>query len=220
MAKIARAHKKSLVVNVAPVSNEPAGESVELIRRAYDAGADKVLLNAGCPNVLTEDGGRHELLSRSPTEFLRTLYAVKKSNVKPVWVRISPQESYARTRLICGAVVASSCVDVIVTPNTWPGHVPLDIEGRPILQVSGHAGGKSGPAVSQEAAQETTWAAMSLRNSAVEVISSSGIINAEELLTRLKIGAVAAAGTTFYYESQNGWAEDTGRLLSDLASGN
>lgn len=93
MAKIAEAHRKKLLVNVAPVSAEPVEETLELVSRAYAAGAHGVLINAGCPNVEMPDGGRHELLSRNPKSMMRVLGGLDDFD-KPVAVRISPQERY------------------------------------------------------------------------------------------------------------------------------
>lgn len=218
MVRIAHSFGKALLINIAPVSYEPARESAELVRRAYTAGADGVILNAGCPNVVTEDGGRHEILSRSPDALAEVLKGVKSEGVgAPVMVRISPQDTYDATWQIARVIHASKVVSAVFTPNTWPGHVPTDKKGRLVLEVPGGAGGKSGPAVSFEARRETAYAVRALRGSGIDIISSSGITNALELKSRLDLGAVAAAGTTFYYESQNGWQEDTARLLTDLA---
>lgn len=216
MVRIADAHNKKLLVNVAPVSDEPVEESIELVRRAYEAGAHGVVLNAGCPNVLTADGGRHELLSRSPQSFFSVIGGLAIVQT-PIMVRISPQESRANAKRILMAATTYEHVSAVFDPNTWPGHKPVDGEGNPILDVPGGMGGKSGPAMDHEAAEETAWA-VGLVGDSVDIISSSSIMNAKTLQRRLDLGAVAGAGTTFFYESRNGWKEDVDRMLQDLAA--
>ena len=220
MRSIAHAHHKKLVVNVAPVSADPATEILELVTRGMIAGADAVLVNGGCPNVETDDGGRHELLSRNPRSLEQSLVGLRPivERFKPVFLRISPQETFDKARDIFKVIISSGVVSAVFTPNTWPGFVPLDEDGEPLLEVPGGAGGRSGPATADDSAEQTRWAVELLRGSGIDVVSSSGIVNARELKRRLDIGAVAGAGTTFYYESVNGWAEDTDRMLKDLAS--
>lgn len=219
MVNITHSYSKYLAVNIAPVSDAPVTESIELARRAYDAGADTVILNAGCPNVITEDEERHEILSRNPLAFTAVLQGLAYISLpKSIWVRISPQETYADMRGIIEPVKLSGIVSAVLTPNTWPGHVPRGKQGKPILEVPGGSGGLSGPATSPESFKQTLWAVNALKGSEIDVISSGGIIHAHELERRLKIGAVAAAGTTFFYESRNGWKEDVDRLLTELAN--
>lgn len=217
MARIAHAQNKPLVVNVAPVSENPSTESVELVRRAYAAGADAVLLNAGCPNVVTMDGGRHELLSRSPDNLARVLFDIGSVIDKPIFLRISPQVSSANMSRVISAIRLSKAVSAVSAPNTWPNHKPLTGYGEEILQVSGGIGGKSGPAMEHEAMKETNWAVRHAQGE-VDIISSSSIMSARSLQRRLSLGAVAGAGTTFFYEPVNGWQEDVDRMLTELAS--
>lgn len=216
MAKIAHAHSKALVVNVAPVSNDPITESKELVAKAYLSGADAVLLNAGCPNVVTDDGGRHEILSHNPNALQGVLNGLSRvvERFKPVFLRTSPLENYPKASWTYGAI-PGGIVSAVFTPNTWGGNKPVDEEGRPILDVPGGLGGRSGPATA-DAAQIQANFATSL--SSVDVVRSGGITNAFELRRALGAGAVGGAGTTFFYESKNGWQDDTGRLLSDLSN--
>lgn len=215
MVGIAHSYGKKLVVNVAPVSDSPATESVELVQRAYEAGADAVLLNAGCPNVVTENGGRHEILSCDKFALYATLAALKPVVEKftPVFVRVSPQPSQDVAYHILRAICISDTASAIFTPNTFPGHKPLDEEDKTILEVPGNVGGKSGPATAPEAYEQTAWFALS---TLLDVVSSGGITNGHELRRRIEGDgnrlAVAGAGTTFYYESGD-WEHDTDRLL-------
>lgn len=213
-------HGKKFVQNVAPVSDNPEAESRELVARAYEARADAVLLNAGCPNVVTEDGGRHELLSRNPLALAKVLFGLQDitRKYKPIFLRISPQLSHAAMRDIIWSVRYSGVVSAVFTPNTWPDFMPTDQKGQPVpLGYMKGTGGLSGPAVAGRAAEQTVWAVDHLTGSKVDVVSSAGIMTGQELSRRRKLGAVAGAGTTFYYESAD-WRWDTRRLLESFVS--
>lgn len=218
--QIAETHGKAFVQNVAPVSNNPTSESMRLVERAYREGAHAVILNGGCPNIFSEDGGRHEILSRNPEEFYVVLAGLRQivDRYHPIFVRISPQATRNAMKSIMEVVIASGVVSAVFTPNTWPGYVPKDKHGNPILEVPGGAGGLSGPAVAHDADVQTRWAAEYLSGTKIDVVSSAGITTAAELKKRLRFGnVVAGAGTTFFYESKNGWADETSKLLHDLA---
>lgn len=210
---------KPLIVNVAPVTDEPASESLTLVTRAYEAGADAVLLNGGCPNVITNDGGRHEVLSHNVEALKLTLNGLRSTVEKfqPIFIRLSPMNSATQMNKITQVIRASGVVSVVFTPNTWPSR-PVNERGEPIINVPGGIAGKSGPATAPEAHRQMTMALHGLQESGISVVGSGGIMNGRELTKRLHSGAAAAAGTTFYYESvKEGWSEATDRLLRQFA---
>ncbi len=222
MVGLAHELGKSIIFNVAPTSNDPAEESKELVERVYSAGAEAVLLNAGCPNVVTENGGRHELLSRNPAVLLDVLNALKPitKEFKPIFIRTSPVENFVQANDMIRAIIKSSVVSAVFTPNTWPGHRPIDEDGVPVLQVPGNIGGLSGPSTAGAARDQAAWAGYALteHNSNIDLVSSAGIMNGKELKRRLGIGAVAGCGTTLYYESaakDQTWASATDKLLRE-----
>jgi dihydroorotate dehydrogenase len=219
MVQIAHAHNKKLVVNIAPVSSDPIKETQELVARSYGAGADGVLVNAGCPNVVTEDGGRHEILSYDAGALGDVLYGLQEvvSKFRPVLVRTSPYKTYPDMLQALWQMQLTDVTSAVFLPNTWGGNRPTNYRGEDILEVSGGIGGKSGPAMAERSRIQTEWAIDLLKGTVIDVVSSSSIMNAGELKIRMDLGAVAGAGTTFFYESQNGWKEDTDRLLSELA---
>jgi dihydroorotate dehydrogenase len=222
---VSTAHKlgNKFVGNVAPVSEDPVSETQELVERMYIAGADAVLLNAGCPNVVTKDGGRHEILSHNPQAFsavINGLSDIIQKHGKPIFVRTSPFESYPDAQKVFRSI-DDKLVSAIFTPNTWPGHVPRDEAGDEILEVPGGAGGKSGPATAKDAHQQTGWAlsASKIGGRNFDIVSSGGIMTGQELKIRMHLGAAAGAGTTLYYESaEEGWSEATDRLLRQYAT--
>lgn len=211
---------KPLVVNVAPVSTTPALESHILVQSAYEAGADAVILNAACPNVITEGGSRHNILSHDSQALGRVLKILKPltERYKPLFIRTAPFETYEQARKVYSAIAVSKAVSVVFTPNTWGGQRPLDEHGQDILEVSGGVGGKSGPAMADKSYEQLKWALSALASKGIDVVSSSGIMDGKELQRRLHLGAVAGAGTTLYYESAEiGMAEATYNLLSEYA---
>lgn len=217
--RICQAYGKKYIQNVAPVTSNPVEETLELVTRSYEAGAHAVLVNAGCPNVITPDGSRHEKLSKNPDAFKKVLIGLRPIVEKffPVFVRISPQDSFVDMIQLVRAVSESGTVSAIFVPNTFDVQLPLDENGKPVLGVKGGTGGKSGPATAREAAIQTEWLIKLLHGSNIDVVSSGGIMDARGLKRQLSLGAVAGAGTTFYYEATRGWEEETDRLLHDLA---
>lgn len=218
MVRIAESFGKPLMVNIAPVGSDPVAESLELVTRAYEAGASGVILNAGCPNVVTEDGGRHEILSHNEAALHQTLAGLETvvSKFHKVFVRVSPQHSQGACLRVIKAMEHANTVGAVFTPNTWPGHRPVDEYDNPILEVPGNMGGLSGPATAEKAAQQTEWFAL---QSIFAVVSSGGIVNGKELHKRMyspdpKVGhiAVAGAATTFFYESGD-WRHDVDKLI-------
>lgn len=216
MVRIARSYKKELVINVAPVTDDPASETHELVSRAYEAGAPAVLVNGGCPNVVTEDGGRHELLSHNALMFGTVLCRLSDVTAQyhKVFVRTSPFEGYDQAKVIYRRMGSAGTVSAVWTPNTWPGQRPVDENGDAVLGVPGGTGGKSGPAT-YEKAEKQLYMAREILDKSIDVVSSGGIMNGVSLYRRL-LDAAAGAGTTFYFESQSGWEEDTDRLISQL----
>lgn len=209
MAKIAKAHNKPLIINLATVSDKPAEEAVRLIHRAQAAGAN-VLYNPDCPSVYDADGTRRQRLSQDHEKFGEVLDALAEAELeKPIFIRIAPQESYERMVSICRLIKQSGIVSALYVSNSW------QVEDSPI----GPAG-KSGPAMAKEGYNQTFWASEQLRRSRIDVVSSIGIFCATELKHRLNIrpNVKGAAASTLFFESEYGWAQDVNRLLTDLAA--
>lgn len=211
MVKLARKFGKELIVNVAPVSEYPLDETEELVRRAYEAGAPAVLVNLGCPNVLSEGGARHEILSYEMTAMaivLAGLAEVVEKHPK-VFVRVSPYATHSQAAEAYMAIRLADTVGAVWTPNTWPvepgASTPLGVGG----------GGVSGPSKAPAARRQTAAAVELLAGSGIDVVSSSSIMTAAELKVRQELGAVAGAGTTFFYESQD-WQTDNERFVESL----
>lgn len=220
MIEIAHRHYKKLIVNVAPVSNDPTTESFELVTRAFEAKADGVILNGGCPNVWDEDGDIHEILSTNPAALARVLLGLRPvvERFMPIYLRLSPLPTYDQTKTVLRIVEASKAVSVVFIPNSFNQKIPFK-NGKKVLGIEGDTAGKTGPATAEDTYRQAVWAKEILRGSKVGIVRSGGIANweahgikaSEELRRTLSLGALAA-GTTFYYESVD-WPEDTHRLL-------
>lgn len=216
MQRMADAREKGLMFNLAPVTDDPVAETQELVDRTLSAGARRIILNFGCPNVLGQDGESHEPLSYHPVVVSNVLLGLKpilqRFGNQRIAVRTSPFKNYDQAKTVYRRIEASGVVDAVFTPNTWAltkgESSPLGVKG----------GGRSGPKWADEAAKQTWWAVDTLNDTGIDVVSSSSIKNAQELKRRLAIGAVAGAGTTFYYEAQEAWEEATYKLLRDLAA--
>jgi hypothetical protein len=97
--------------------------------------------------------------------------------------------------------------------------------GKPALTIEGNIGSKSGPATAKAAYKQVRWATLALSNSGIDVVASGGIANCEAIGARaarqlkkvMDIGAVAGAGTTFFYEQVEDWREDVYRLLKEFS---
>lgn len=219
MIYVAHQSNKPLVVNVAPVSSSPVEEAQELVAAVFAKGADAVLLNGGCPNVVTEDGERHQLLSRDPDTLKKVLNGLRPITARynQIFLRVSPLRHDVGVEDVAKAVRSGGTVAAVFTPNTWPGHRPQNQDGDDLLDVPGGVGGASGPAYANKALVETSLWVQQLRGSGIDTVLSSGVMDADTLRRGLYIGAVAACGTTFFYEPRRGWRQDVDKLLNDLA---
>lgn len=225
MVRIAEAYGKKLIANVAPVSDDPINETVELVTRIYEAGAHGVLVNPSCPNIIVSGEERKEVIS----ENIRLTYLVfsglrKVTDKYPkVFIRPSPQKSYDIAKILYRNIESAGTVSALWVPNTWGGHRPMK-NGKPALTIEGNIGGRSGPATSSDVEKQLLWARQILNGSGIQFVASGAIANSEALdikaASQLKrfmdLGAVAGAGTTFYYESKLGWKEDTDGLLYEF----
>ncbi len=221
MLDVAHAHNKPLMVNIAPVSHEPSDELYNMAGILLENGVDGLIINGGCPNVKDTTGGNHAILSRNPEasrEVAEVLSPWARTHGRKFWYRVSPQESPETLYAVASGVLDTSVYSAVLSPNTWPVKVPEDMDGNKILQIPLEQCGQSGDAMAGPAEYQSMQWRHALRGSGIDVIQSSGIMDARGLDRALRIGAVAGAGTTFFYESQNGWQQDVDRVLSELAT--
>lgn len=111
---------------------------------------------------------------------------------------------------------ASDVFKFIVTANTIPNQEPLNEQGEHILTVPNGKGGMSGPATKKIGREQLEFWKTHLADS-VDIVSALGVDSGQELRTRLELGAVAASGVIFLWESSN-WKNAVTNVLLDFAS--
>jgi dihydroorotate dehydrogenase len=219
MIDIAHDHGKPFILNFAPVTDNPVGEVntlAEILARAKVEELDAIELNASCPNVVTPNGGRHELLSHHPKLLAEVLFELSDISVnevpfKDLLVRISPFREKADVGTLTRRLQEVG-VSAVSAFNTFPGGKPLDKARQPILQVPGGIGGQSGAGMRSAAERQTTWLAEA--NGNFEIIGSNGIIDGRSMKRRLDIGATAVSASTLFYEAEN-WGRAVDRVLRE-----
>lgn len=217
-ARIAHAYGKKLVYNVAPVSENPEDETVELVRRAYAAKADAVIVNLGCKNVRDEKGNLQDALSGDWQRFYKLMKHLSEAMLpKPIWIRISPQENYGSMHVMGKFVKKLGIVSAVLAPNSWRVPMPRDSNGKPMLDVDAEYVSQSGPSTSEEAFHQANWAQMAFGDSAISVVQSGGIMYPEKLKRCLDAGLAGGAATTLFYSSEISWADSVNQLLEDFA---
>ncbi len=221
MINVSHEHGKAFILNFAPVSDEPVEEVIEAARMLEGAGVeylDALELNASCPNVVTGDGGRHEILSNHPQllgEVLMELsdISINEGAFSSLFVRVSPFRSKSDA-LELASVLIDSNITAVSAFNTFPGGVPTKTSGEHILQVRGGAGGQSGTGMATRAEEQTRWLvdARGITQGKFEIIGSNGVGSPETMKERLDIGCVAVSATTLFWESSN-WGNTASSLL-------
>ncbi len=222
MLDVAHGHRKHLIVNVAPTGADPIQETVEMVDEVYVHNADAVLVNPDCPNLGADEGGVKEQFSNNPEQLRNLLESIRGlNNLRPIFLRIAPPENRAGMGRICEVVRHSGVVSALFVSNSWPIQ-SSDIKEEPRLEKWSGLGGKSGPAMAFRSANVTKWAVDGLQGSGIDVVRSCGVAEFAEIDRSLRIGAVAAAGSTFYFEAgpPENWEEATDKLLSTFISGN
>ncbi len=221
---ISRADGKPVIFSGSPTNAPEHGSSVEQATRlAYgflQAGAKLVEINVSCPNVVTEGGGRKPIMGydlETMHELIDAL-ATEVGEGEKLGVKLPPylSEEEKAVAFDLGKLLRTRNVfSFVVTANTIPNQEPLDANGEHILTVPGGKGGMSGPAT-KEVGREQLQLWRGLLDSSADIVSALGLDSGKELKTRLQLGAVAAGGVTFLWESAN-WKDAVTKLLVDFA---
>jgi dihydroorotate dehydrogenase len=225
MISIAHDLGKPFILNIAPVTSNPAAEIAVMLGILEDAGIrelDGLELNAGCPNVVTADGGRHELLSHHTDLLGETVSEIidvsnRGMRLGSLMVRISPFRDKSDATNIAKLLVDVP-VDFVSAFNTFPGGIPVDSVGNNVLQVPGGAGGQSGAGKALLAEEQTLWLVEARDHAGIgfEILGSNGIQNARSMKSRMDIGASAVSLTTLFYEARS-WGSAVSNLLDNYA---
>jgi len=169
-------------VRIISIGGASAGEIIEAIRifqkHQYKI-FDGIELNISCPNI--EKGGL--CIAQSPYEVRKTVQKVLKIARLPVIVKLSPNvtdiSEVARSALDAGAKVLSLINTVSSLAVDWR---------RRKSMLGGFTGGLSGPAIKPIALKMVYDVVTKTK---AEVIGIGGIMNAEDVMEFLAVGAQA-----------------------------
>ncbi len=223
---VSRSHDKGkpVIYSGSPTMSPDSGESVEQARRlVYEllqTGVDLVELNVSCPNVVTEGGGRKPIMGydlESMAQLVEVL-AAEVGEGQRVGVKLPPYVSDEEKLLIpdvAKLLQAKNVFSFLVTANTVPNQVARNQDGSPILSVPNGAGGMSGPAT-KELGREQLRLWSEQMGGSIDIVSALGVDSGKEVQVRRSLGAVAAEGVTFLWESDN-WAAKVSAVLHDFA---
>lgn len=223
---ISRSHDKGkpVVFSGSPTVSPESGSSVDQARKlVYEflqTGVDLVELNVSCPNVVTEGGSRKPIMGYD-LESMAELVDVLSSDVgegQRIGVKLPPYVSDEEKLLIpdvAKILRAKNVFSFLVTANTIPNQIARNADGSPILTVPNGAGGMSGPAT-KEVGREQLIMWHEQMGDRVDIVSALGVDSGQEVQVRRSLGAVAAEGVTFLWESDN-WASQVSKVLHDYA---
>lgn len=223
---LTRAHEKGkpVIASVSPTQANPEiGNSFkQVIKLVYEmqlAGADLVEVNTSCPNVVTEGGGRKPILGYDldgMRELVEELAPWSGTLDSKVGVKLPPYITDEEKLLIpelAKLFKEQPVFGFIVTANTVPNQIARDGRGRPILTVPEGKGGMSGSATREIGREQLRLWKEQLGDS-IEIVSTLGVDGGRELATRRQLGATAAGGVTFLWESNN-WGQAVTDIVTD-----
>ncbi len=224
---LARAHDhgKPLITSLSPtLPSMASGTTGEQIIRMVDAlsatNVDLIEINTSCPNVITASGSREPTLGhdlnamRDILEELTTHFSGSDSH--KLGMKLPPYISEDQRNIVpelAETLCRSGLFSFIVTANTIPHAIPRDMHGQPVFRIPGDTCGMSGPGTCTVGRDQLImWRqALDTLQSNIELVSTLGVHDGQELAIRLKLGAVAAGGVTFLWES-----EDWGKAITDI----
>jgi dihydroorotate dehydrogenase len=214
---------KVVVYSGSPTNSVEHGSAVDQAARlAYEllaTDADLVEINVSCPNIVINGDSRKPIMGYdlvTMMELVERLHS-EVGQTGRLGVKLPPYLSQDEKRLaprLAKIIQAQNIFRFIVTPNTIPNQVPLGSNGESMLTVPGGRGGLSGPATKDIGrAQLTLWR----ENVDCEIISTLGVDSGQELHHRRQLGAVAAGGVTFLWQSKN-WKATVTDMLTEFAA--
>jgi dihydroorotate dehydrogenase len=170
---------KRVVVNVAAFDPREYGRLAEI---AFDAHADIVECNFGCPNM-QDGGGFAPIISYRPTMVAEALASVRDAvgDGAEVWAKVSPVFDGALFAELAEALRPATGV---VATNTVPQCLTLGPDGQPVLNFGVGVGGMAGRAIKPIAlAQAARYVREGFR-----VIGVGGIVNGSDVHDYLAVG--------------------------------
>lgn len=224
---LTRAHEKGkpVIASISPTQASPEiGDTFRQVNRlVYEmhlVGADFIEVNTSCPNVITEDGGRKPILGydiEGMHELAEELTPLIHTSVNKIGVKLPPYITDEEKAVVpeLAKILKEHLFDFVVTSNTIPNQVARDETGQPVLTVPEGKGGMSGPAT-KDIGREQLRMWQDHIGDEIEIISTLGVDSGRELAVRRQLGAIAAGGVTFLWESNN-WGMTVTDIVSEWA---
>lgn len=224
---IERAHDKGkpVIASVSSTlhSDEIGGSLAQLTRLVGDAletGVDLVEVNTSCQNTVTADGGRKPIIGydlETMAGLVDALEPFTRNQDSKVGVKLPPYltlEEMDVASSLSKIFIARRVFGFITLPNTIGGQIPVDSEGNPRLSVPTGMGGMSGPATKHIGRMQLVlWEG--LVGDDIDIISTLGVDSGKELMKRMELGAAAAGGVTFLWQSSN-WKRAVTDMLTEF----
>ena len=196
MVHLAHLRGKKLIVSVAGLK---PGEWRQLTEMSYEAGADLVELNLGCPNVWG-DSGQKRIVCFDPHMVAAVLEEVESvASERGVAVKISPFSDPFGLEELAGLLKTRKIVKVVTTSNTFPNGFGVNDAGKPLITATGTNGlaGVSGKALKPIAMGQVRQL-VALLPPTIQVIGVGGIETGRDVYDYLQAGATAVQiGTAF-----------------------
>jgi dihydroorotate dehydrogenase len=223
IAKTAHYGGKPVIASVSPTQasaeiGNPLQQIQQLANTFSNSDADLVEIDTSSPNTVTDEGGRNPILGYN-LDSMEGLVALLES-----WAPASPEKIGVKLPPYITDEEKSIVPDLaelfnrhrvfsfVTATNTIPNRVALDESGSPILSVPGGMGGMSGPAT-KEIGRDQLGMWTEFLDDEIEIISTLGVDSGKELAVRRELGAAAAGGVTFLWES-----DDWGRAVTDVVT--
>jgi dihydroorotate dehydrogenase len=222
----AEEYGKPLIFSGSPTNdpeNKYGNSADQAARLAYEllsTCVDMVEINVSCPNVVTEGGGRKPIMGYD-LESLEEMQAAIKHMVgtgQALGIKMPPYITPEEKSLIpdiAELIRSENVFKYLVTANTIPNQIPVDVNRSAILSVPGGKGGMSGPSTKPQGREQLALWHTALGDS-IDIVSTLGVDSGQELAMRRRLGAVAAGGVTFLWESNN-WGIAVEQVLQDYA---
>lgn len=221
---VARAHdkRKPVIASVSPThKTSEIGDTFKQVNRlVYElllSGVDLIEVNTSCPNVLTEDGVRKPMLGydlEGMQRLVEQLAPWSGTVNSQVGVKLPPYITDEEKSIIPELAKVFKEIPVfsfLVTSNT----VALSEAKENALKLPRGSGGMSGAAMKEVGREQLMLWHENLKNK-VEIVSTLGVDSGHELAVRRQLGATAAGGVTFLWESDS-WGTAVTNMLTEWA---
>ncbi len=222
--KIAHEKGKPVIASVAStLESKKIGNSFEqLVRLVYEmqlTGVDMIEVSPGSPNTILDNGGRKPLIAydlEAMHELIEELAPWTGTLDSKVGLKLPPYISKEQKSImsdLANLLNAKRAFGFLVTSNTIPNQTVLGTNNEPILSVPVGSGGMSGPAT-KEIGREQLRLWRQLLDDSIDIISTLGVDSGKELAIRRQLGASAAGGVSFLWESDN-WGSTVTDIISE-----